>query len=226
MENEIIKTKEKKYKEFDPTESLLETLLNIYNIKNVQISDALECNPRTIAKFVNREYKNIPIEDAKKIATLLNVTIDFIIFNKQEYAIKLSPMNNIYIDYYDYLLLKIHGIIEDKIDYNEDWNHNKSINCIVHEISIENAFKYIYSTGMPYANTNLKEPLKKMDYLKFENLVLVKSKNKYYMLNYYKELYQHLLTIQYNEEYAKNILINLYLIDDIQAFMTKTKLKN
>ena len=210
MENEIIKTKEKKYKEFDPTESLLETLLNIYNIKNVQISDALKCNPRTIAKFVNREYKNIPIEDAKKIATLLNVTIDFIIFNKQEYAIKLSPMDNIYIDYYDYLLLKIHGIIKDKIDYDEDWNHNKTINCVIHEISIENAYNYIYMNGMPYTNINLKRSLKELVFLKFEDLILIESSNRYYMLNYYKKLYQHILNFHYEEDYSKSIISKLY----------------
>ena len=210
MENEIIKTKEKKYKEFDPTESLLETLLNIYNIKNVQISDALKCNPRTIAKFVNREYKNIPIEDAKKIATFLNVTIDFIIFNKQEYAIKLSPMNNIYIDYYDYLLLKIHGIIKDKIDYDEDWYHNKTINCVIHEISIENAYNYIYMNGMPYTNVNLKRSLKELVFLKFEDLILIESSNRYYMLNYYKKLYQYILNFHYEEDYSKSIISKLY----------------
>ena len=119
-------------------------------------------------------------------------------------------MDNIYIDYYDYLLLKIHGIIKDKIDYDEDWNHNKTINCVIHEISIENAYNYIYMNGMPYTNINLKRSLKELVFLKFEDLILIESSNRYYMLNYYKKLYQYILNFHYEEDYSKSIISKLY----------------
>lgn len=180
-------------KKYDPNVSYLEKLLTIYNIKNIDLVQKMECFPITISKLEKHKFTNVPIDDAKNLANILNVTIDFVIFDNCDYAIKITNQENLYLNYNDYLLLKIHGIINDKIIKEKDTEGNEYISSIAHEISMIDVLKYIYSLGMPYDNSKLKEILKYIPYIEFEKLALKESSNKYYMTNYLYEAVDELI---------------------------------
>ena len=180
-------------KKYDPNISYLEKLLNIYNIKNIDLVQKMECLPITISKLEKHKFTNVPINDAKKLANILNVTIDFVIFDNCDYAIKITNLENLYLNYNDYLLLKIHGIVNDKIIKEKDSEGNEFISCITHEINQIDALKYIYSLGMPFDNTKLKEILKSIPYIELDDFVLIKSSNKYYMTGYLYEIVNELI---------------------------------
>ncbi len=164
-------------------------ILELYNLKSSDLSRICEYDRLAINRLIEGKALQVQLNLVKKLSNVLNFSIGFILDNEVNNAIKIQSLNDsriFYINYYDYITLRLLNIIEDKFD-------GKKIEHILNE-----EFIHLFNSLEDFENkVHLlnKDKLK----LKLTDLILLPTSNKTYFNKKIETSYSDLL--KYIDEY-------------------------
>ena len=192
-------------------------LLLLYNIKPTDIANITQFDRTTITRVLKGEAQLIPFELINKLKDTLNVSLDFIFNDVPNNAIKLKCNKletDIYINYYQYLLLKFHNLIYDELEDNKVINH-----------ILPDNLSYIFDTRSKI-NKNIQKEIENSNLLDYMSFMLIPTTNLTYyknkVLNIYKALFIDSLFYVYGDNFFNEYLLGKEKINKLYNFETLT----
>lgn len=185
----------------------VQQLLFLYNLKNLTLSNTLKVNNHVLEDIVKNNALTPNVKTLKSLSNYLNITIDVILNHSLKNAVKVENVNlkePVYIDFYEYVILRSRNIIKDIL--KDDGIHHEiksdSLLLISNNILI-NKLAYEESDSI-----ELTHPIHQILF-KSSNLNYI-YKSKY---DLYSEYLESIVYSVYSFNFASKLMAKLYIAE-------------
>lgn len=199
----------------------IQQLLFLYNLKNLALANTLNVNNHSLEGIVKNEVLTPNAKLLKNLSNYLNITIDLILNHSLRNAVKIENANlkePVYIDFYEYIILRSRGIVYDVLEDNSIHHEIKSDSLLLISNNIMlNKLAFEESDSI-----ELIHPIHQIVF-KSSNINYI-YKSKY---DLYSDYIQNVALSVYSMGFAKKILAKMFkaegrrLAEEVKDYLTE-----